>query len=136
MTQRKPPQLSFETWIDHQIRDAEQRGLFEQLPGAGKPQANLAEAEDPMWWAKQLLRREDVSILPPAIEVRVRAHKLREVLADFPSERALREAAEALNADIRRVNRMASEGPPTSQAPLDVEELVAAWRAARDPGVR
>lgn len=135
MTQRKPPQLSFETWIDHQIREAEQRGLFEQLPGAGKPQANLAEAEDPLWWAKQLLRREDVSILPPAIEVRVRAHKLRELLVDFPSERALREAAETLNAEIRRVNRMASEGPPTSQAPLDIEALVAAWRAAREQGV-
>lgn len=127
---RKPHDISFDTWIEHQIRAAEERGLFEQLPGAGKPQAKLAEVEDPLWWAKQLLKREDVSILPPAMEMRVRAHKLREVLADFPSERALREAAEALNAEIRRVNRLASEGPPTSQALLDVEDLVAEWRAA------
>jgi hypothetical protein len=84
-----------------------------------------------MWWVRQFLRREQVSFLPPAVEVRVRAQKLREVLASFPSERALREASEALNADIRRVNRTASEGPPTTQAPLDVDELVAAWRAAR-----
>jgi hypothetical protein len=130
MTQRKPPGLSFDTWIDVQIREAKQRGLFDGLVGAGKPQTNLAEAEDPFWWAKQLLERESVSYLPPALEVRVRARKLREVLASLPSERALREAVEALNADIRRVNRSATDGPPTVQAPLDADELAAQWRAA------
>ena len=130
MTQRKPWDLSFDSWIDVQIREAKARGLFDDLSGAGKPQPNLRDAEDPMWWAKQFLRREEVSVLPPAIEVRVRAQKLRELLASLPSERAVREAVEALNADIRRVNRTASEGPMTTQAPLDVEELVARWRAA------
>jgi Domain of unknown function (DUF1992) len=134
MTQRKPWDLSFDSWIDVQIREAKERGLFDELSGAGKPQANLRDANDPMWWAKQLLRREELSVLPPAIEVRVRAQKLREVLASFPSERTLREAAEALNADIRRVNRTASDGPPTTQAPLDVETLAAQWNAARARG--
>jgi hypothetical protein len=124
--------MSFDSWVDQQIREAERRGLFEDLPGAGMPQKSLAEADDPMWWAKQLLRREGVSFLPPAIEVRVRAQKLRELLAELPSERALREAVDALNADIRRVNRSVTVGPPTSQAPLDAEELAAAWRAARE----
>jgi hypothetical protein len=133
MTQRKPWDLSFDSWIDVQIREAQARGLFEDLSGAGKPQSNLREAEDPLWWAKQFLRREEVSFLPPAIEVRVRAQKLREVLGSFPSERAVREAAEALNADIRRVNRTATDGPPTVQAPLDVDDLAAQWRTLRDP---
>jgi Domain of unknown function (DUF1992) len=133
MTQRKPWDLSFDSWIDVQIREAKERGLFDSLPGAGKPQASLHEAEDPMWWAKQLLRREDVSVLPPALEVRVRAQKLREVLVSLPSERALREAVAALNADIRRVNRGASDGPPTVQAPLDADDLAAQWRAANPP---
>jgi hypothetical protein len=131
MTQRKPGDLSFDSWIDAQIREAEARGLFEDLSGSGRPQRNLRDAEDPMWWAKQFLQRESVSYLPPAVEVRVRAQKLREVLASLPSERAVREAAEALNADIRRVNRTASEGPPTAQAALEIEELVAAWRSAQ-----
>jgi hypothetical protein len=130
MTQRKPWDLSFDSWIDVQIREAKSRGLFDELSGAGKPQTNLRDAEDPLWWAKQFLRREEVSYLPPAVEVRVRAQKLREVLASFPSERAVREAAEALNADIRRVNRTASDGPMTTQAPLDVEALAAHWNAA------
>ena len=37
MTERKPPGVPFESWVDKQIRDAEGRGEFTRLPGAGKP---------------------------------------------------------------------------------------------------
>ncbi|MDX6418598.1 MAG: hypothetical protein QOG28_3218, partial [Trebonia sp.] len=37
MTERKPPQMKFSTWIDQQIADAERRGVFDDLPGKGKP---------------------------------------------------------------------------------------------------
>jgi hypothetical protein len=53
------------------------------------------------------------------------------VLGSFPSERAVREAVVALNADIRRVNRTATDGPMTTQAPLDVDEVVGRWSQAR-----
>ncbi|HEU4428578.1 MAG TPA: DUF1992 domain-containing protein, partial [Myxococcota bacterium] len=76
MTQRKPHDLSFDSWIELQIREARERGLFDDLAGAGKPQTSLREADDPFWWTKQFLRREEVSLLPPALEVRARAQKL------------------------------------------------------------
>lgn len=37
MTERKPTGVSFESWIDKQVREAEMRGEFKDLPGAGKP---------------------------------------------------------------------------------------------------
>ena len=37
MTRRKPPGLSYRSWVDEQIRDAERRGAFDNLPGKGKP---------------------------------------------------------------------------------------------------
>ena len=37
MTERKPQSMSFKSWIDQQIADAEKRGVFDNLPGAGKP---------------------------------------------------------------------------------------------------
>ncbi len=33
MTERKPPGVSFETWIDKQIREATERGEFAHLSG-------------------------------------------------------------------------------------------------------
>ena len=37
MTERKPPEESFPSWIDRQIIEAEKRGVFDNLPGTGKP---------------------------------------------------------------------------------------------------
>jgi hypothetical protein len=40
----------------------------------------------------------------------------------------VRRTIEALNAQIRKVNAAACEGPPTNLSPFDVEEVVAEWR--------
>ena len=37
MTERKPPGVSWESWFEEQIRQAQEAGAFENLPGAGKP---------------------------------------------------------------------------------------------------
>lgn len=34
---RRPPAVRFETWIDRQIREAQEQGLFDNLRGKGKP---------------------------------------------------------------------------------------------------
>jgi Domain of unknown function (DUF1992) len=69
MTEQKPPGMSWESWIEQQIREAREAGLFDNLPGAGKPLASLAEGYDPLWWVKQLVKREQISVLPPSLEV-------------------------------------------------------------------
>ena len=69
MTQRKPPGTSWETWIDAQIRVAMEKGAFENLPGAGKPLPNLGQEYDPLWWVKQLAQRDQISMLPPSLEL-------------------------------------------------------------------
>ena len=44
MTERKPPGVSWESWIDRQIREAEERGAFADLPGAGMRIPDLDKA--------------------------------------------------------------------------------------------
>ena len=44
MTERKPPETSWETWIDGQIRVATEEGAFDNLPGAGKPLPNSSRS--------------------------------------------------------------------------------------------
>jgi DnaJ homologue, subfamily C, member 28, conserved domain len=130
MPPRKPPEMSFESWIDVQIREAEARGEFADLPGKGEP-LQLDDASDPIWWAKQLVRREGLSLLPPALEMRRKVERLREGLAAVPTEAKVREAVEVLNGEIRKLNRGATSGPPTHQAPLDPDAIVVEWRALR-----
>jgi hypothetical protein len=60
VTTRKPPGTNWESWIDRQIREAQERGEFENLPGKGRPIPNLDGAHDENWWIRQKLRSEDL----------------------------------------------------------------------------
>jgi hypothetical protein len=39
---RKPLAAPFESWIEQQIREAQERGLFDDLPGTEGPPTTLA----------------------------------------------------------------------------------------------
>jgi hypothetical protein len=71
MTEHKPPGVSFESWIDKQIREAEERGDFSNLPGRGEPMPGSPDTTyDELWWVKQKMAREGLSVLPPMLALR------------------------------------------------------------------
>lgn len=124
----------YRAWIDGQIREAQERGEFDNLPGKGKPLKGIHDAPDEMWWVKQLLAREEVSYLPPALELRLQVDRFLDGLAKVPTERALRTGLDELNQRIRELNRKpVMDGPPSTLMPLVVEAVVARWHTARPP---
>jgi hypothetical protein len=132
MTERKPPGVSFETWIDRQIREGMERGSFDDLPGTGRPLPGLDRPRDEMWWVRDKLRREQLSYLPPTLAVRKELEDALAAVGRATREADVRELVEAINTRIRRVNATATAGPPSTVVPLDVEAVVERWRAARD----
>lgn len=134
MTEQKPPGMSWESWIEQQIREAREAGLFDNLPGAGKPLASLAEGYDPLWWVKQLVQREQISVLPPSLEMLRKVESEMAAVWQLGDEAKVRSRILALNREIAKVNARSTEGPPTRLGPLDVEAIVAEWRARRKPG--
>jgi hypothetical protein len=134
MTERKPAGRSWESWREELIRLAREEGAFDNLLGAGKPLADLGDSYDPDWWVKKLVRREQVSMLPPALELLRKVELELEWISRLSDEDVVRERIRALNVEIARANARAAEGPPTRLAPLDAETIVAEWRAARPPG--
>ena len=128
MTERKPPGMSWETWIDAQIRVAREQGAFDNLPGAGKPLPNLGQEDDPDWWVKQLVRREQISILPPSLELLRKVETELAVIEKLHDEATIRCRLAALNVEIAKVNATLIEGPPTRLGALDVDQVVARWR--------
>jgi hypothetical protein len=136
MTKRKPPGTSWETWIDAQIRVATEAGAFDNLPGAGKPHPNLGQEHDPLWWVKQLVQREQISMLPPSLELLRKAETELAAIEKLHDEAAVRHRVAALNVEIAKVNATVVEGPPTRLSTLDVDQVVARWRRARsaNPG--
>ena len=129
MTERKPPGTSWETWIEAQIRVAREQGAFDNLPGAGKPLPNLDQ--DPDWWVKQFVRREQVSVLPPSLELLQKVERELATIEKLHDEATVRRRLAALNVEIAKVNATVMEGPPTRLGTLNADKVVARWRQAR-----
>jgi DNA polymerase/3'-5' exonuclease PolX len=131
MTERKPPGVGFGTWVERQIREATERGEFDNLPGAGKPIEDLDKPHDELWWVKQKLRRENLSYLPPTIALRKEAEEALAEASRAGSEAQVRRIVADINGKIVEGNRKAASGPPLNLMPFDVERVVRAWRERR-----
>ena len=131
MTERKPVGMSFESWIDRQIRDAASRGEFDDLPGSGKPLAGHTDHYDELWWVNQKLRREGVAALPLSLRLKREAQDDLAAAARARTEADVRRIVEKLNEKILDAIRRPSEGPPVSLVPYDVDAVVEKWRADR-----
>ena len=133
MTRRKPPGARWESWIDRQIREAEERGEFDDLAGAGKPIPDLDKPFDELWWVKDKLRREGLSYMPPSVALRKEAGDALLAASRAGSEAEVRQVISAINDKIREANRKTIAGPPLMLVPYDVERVVREWRVQR-PG--
>ncbi|MER5497593.1 MULTISPECIES: DUF1992 domain-containing protein [unclassified Streptomyces] len=132
MTERKPANISFESWVDKQIRESEQRGDISQLPGFGKPLDSVEAPYDENWWIKRKMHREGVSVLPPALALRKEAEEVSAAVPGTRTEAEVRRMLTEVNEKIRAAIRRPPPGPLLNLRPFDVEAVVEEWRAARD----
>jgi hypothetical protein len=119
-------------WVDLQIKQAMERGDFDNLPGTGKPIKNLGTQHDPDWWVKQLIEREKISgLLPPALQLRKDDAELDANLDRHTAESEVRRMVEDFNARVMKARYTPVEGPPLVTMPRDVDAEVDAWRERR-----
>jgi hypothetical protein len=133
VTERRPPGVRFETWVERQIREAAERGEFDNLPGAGKPIPGAGSGDDELWWVKDFLRREGLSteaLLPTSLRLRKEIERLPATVSGMRTEQAVRDTAEKLNKRIMDYLRAPSD-PPVLLVPVDVDDVVRQWRQAR-----
>ena len=125
---KKPPGVSWESWVERKIRESIEAGEFDNLPGAGQPIAELARPYDELWWLRKKLREEQLSVDPPTLVLRREYHDTLARIADARTEGEVRRLVAGINEKIIYVNSHTTFGPPTELVPLDVERVVAGWR--------
>lgn len=129
--------MSYETPLDRAIREATERGLFDDLPGAGKPLA-FKRPGDPDWWLKGLVEREGLAggeIVDPTVALRCEADAFPGSLADLATEDAVRSVLADFNRRVAEDWRRprTGKGSPIIARPVDVETMLEAWRDLRAP---
>jgi Domain of unknown function (DUF1992) len=136
MTERKPADMSFTSWIDKQIAEAAERGAFDNLPGAGKPIPRHGDEDAAEAWLRGYLRREGLSaeaLLPAPLRLRKAIDRLASQVLGMHSEQEVREAVGELNYQVREWRRI-PVGPPVFVPLVDEDAMVTRWRAAHpDP---
>ena len=121
--------MQYESWIDRQIREAQERGAFDNLPGAGRP---LHLDDDPDWWIKAKMAREKLEpALPEPLLLRREVENIQEALVDVADEATARAILEALNDRIRGYYAQPTTGPFIAVRLVDVQAELDRWRQRR-----
>jgi len=131
MTARKRPGLGWESWIDKQIREATERGEFDDLPGTGEPIPDLDKPFDELWWVKRKLSSEGLTYLPPSLALRKEAQDALRAASHASSEADVRRIIENINGQIREANRKGVAGPAIMLVPYDIDLILEQWREQR-----
>lgn len=138
MTERKPADMTIETWVERQIRAAIERGDLDDLPGAGKP-IPPSRADDELGWVRRKLESEGLptdALLPLSLQLRREVDRLPRTLARIDprtpgAEQEVRELVSDLNRRIAHWVR--SPTPPVLPiAAVDVDRSVRQWRAEQE----
>ena len=134
MTERKPREISFASWVDQQVSEAAERGAFDNLPGAGKPISRRGGTDA---WLQDYLRREGVSadeLLPTPLRLRKEIERLTETVQDLHSEDEVRQVVKGLNRRIAEWRRI-PDGPPVYLRLVDEEIARRFTQVAKSHGI-
>ena len=125
--------MRYESWVERQIREAIERGEFDNLPGLGRPIKGLNGREDENWWVKAYLEREQLPLpLPTSLALRREVMALPETLADVADEESVREIVRDLNRRIAESHRIRVDGPAIVIGLVNVDRAVADWHRGRE----
>jgi Domain of unknown function (DUF1992) len=123
----------YESSIDRQLREAAERGEFDNLNGAGKPLRDAGRDYEEDWWVKDWLEREGATsgVIPPTLALRREVEELEARLDRLRTETEVRDYLAELNARLARARVGLMDGPPVVLPPRDADAVVAGWRERR-----
>ena len=136
MTERKPQGMTFETWVEQQVRRAADEGAFEGLSLAGKPLPRRDREKSSYEWALEWARREEADVgamLPTGLALRKEREELPALVARQTSEDAVRALVVAHVERVDRYYRQPVDGVWIPVGMADVDEVLDAWRRSRPP---
>lgn len=107
---------------ENRIEEAIKEGAFESLSGFGKPLV-INDSDDENGWLREKARRENLNLLPPALELAKLVERRLVAIRQLESRSEQESALRVLNEYIQRANMRITWGPPSTVMPIRPEDF-------------
>lgn len=103
--------LGLQELIERKIKEAQEKGDFDNLPGKGEPLKLEDDSQVPgdLRMAYKILKNSDC--LPPEIELKKEIRQMEDMLANIPDEKERYRLIKKINLKITRLNMMGRGSP-------------------------
>lgn len=114
----------FHKIVEQKIKEAQERGVFDNLPGRGsplKPEDDSHVPED-LRLAYKILKNADC--LPPEVELRKEIRQMEDMLDRIPDEKEKYRQIKRINYKIMKLNMMRDTSPLLAETEIYYKKLV------------
>ena len=116
--------LGYQKLIEKKIKEAKERGEFDNLPGQGKP-LNLdddSRVPEDLRLAYKILKNADC--LPPEIQLRKEIRQMEDMLEKIPDERERYRQIKRINLKIMQLNMMGRKSPLLEENQIYYQKVI------------
>jgi hypothetical protein len=102
---------AFEKIVERKIKEAQEKGAFDDLPGSGHPAKLEDDSNVPedLRLAYKILKNADC--LPPEIQLRKEIRQMEDMLDSIPDEKEKYRQIKKINFKIMQLNMMGKKSP-------------------------
>lgn len=117
-------QYGYQRIIEQRIKEAEERGEFDNLPGRGEPLKLVDDSGVPedLRLAYKILKNADC--LPPELEAKKEIRQMEDLLENIPDEKEKYKLIKKINYQIMKLNLMGRKPPLLEEKEIYYKKLV------------
>ena len=114
----------FQKIIEQKIKEAQENGKFDDLPGHGEPLDLEDDSHIPedLRLAYKILKNADC--LPPELELRKEIRQMEDMLENIPDEKAKYRHIKKINYKIMKLNMMGHKSPLVEERQIYYKKLL------------
>ena len=116
--------LGFEKIAERKIKEALEKGEFNNLPGKGEPLAieDISNIPEDLRLAYRILKNADC--LPPELQLKKEIRQMEDMLENIPDEKEKYRQIKKINYKIMRLNLMGKKSPLLEEKEIYYKKVV------------
>ena len=116
--------FAFQKIVEKKIREAQQKGEFENLPGCGEPMTLEDDSHIPEELRLTYKILKNANCLPPELQLRKEIRQMEDMLDQIPDEKEKYRYIKRLNYKVMQLNMMGKSSPLLDETEIYYEKLV------------